>query len=88
LGPLLFTICKNRLDVNIENARFHFYADVIYCSALTKQEALRDLQSVFDTIQTRFFTLKLVLKLGYTISKIVHYQYPRLDAGYGYIVQS
>ena len=41
------------LDVNIEKARFHFYADttVIYCSAPTKQEALRDLQSVFDTIR-------------------------------------
>ncbi len=34
LGPLLFIIYINCLDVNIDNARFHFYADdtVIYCS--------------------------------------------------------
>ncbi len=68
LGPLLFIIYINCLDVNIDNARFHFYADdtVIYCSAPTKQQALVGLQSVFDIIQARFFTLKLVLNVEKT----------------------
>ncbi len=68
LGPLLFIIYINCLDVNIDNARFHFYADdtVIYCSAPTKQQALGDLQSAFDIIQARFFTLKLVLNVEKT----------------------
>ncbi len=68
LGPLLFIIYINCLDVNINNARFHFYADdtVIYCSAPTKQQALVDLQSTFDIIQARFFTLKLVLNVEKT----------------------
>ncbi len=41
LGPLLFIIYINCLDVNIDNTRFHFYANdtVIYCSAPTKQQA-------------------------------------------------
>ncbi len=68
LGPLLFTIYINCFDVNIENARFHFYADdtVIYCSAPTQQQALGDLQSAFYIIQARFFTLKLVLNVEKT----------------------
>lgn len=68
LGPLLFTIYINCLDANIEKAKFHFYADdtVIYCSAPTKQEALRELQSVFDAIQSRFFILKLFLNVEKT----------------------
>ncbi len=68
LGPLLFIIYINCLDVNIDNARFHFYADdtVIYCSAPTKQQALGDLQSAFDIIQASFFTLKLVLNVEKT----------------------
>ncbi len=68
LGPLLFIIYINCLDVNIDKARFHFYADdtVIYCSAPTKQQALVDLQSTFDIIQARFFTLKLVLNVEKT----------------------
>ncbi len=61
-GPLLFIIYINCLDVNIDNARFHFYADdtVIYCSAPTKQ------LPVLDIIQARFFTLKLVLNFEKT----------------------
>ncbi len=39
---------------------------VIYCSAPTKQQALVDLQSTFDIIQARFFTLKLVLNVEKT----------------------
>ncbi len=66
IGAIIIYI--NRLDVNIDNARFHFYADdtVIYCSAPTKQQALGDLQSAFDIIQARFFTLKLVLNVEKT----------------------
>ncbi len=65
---IIYYIYINCLDVNIDNARFHFYADdtVIYCSALTKQQALVDLQSTFDIIQERFFTLKLVLNVEKT----------------------
>ncbi len=66
---IIYYIYINSLDVNIDNARFHFYADdtVIYCSAPTKQQALVDLQSVFDIIQARFFfTLKLVLNVEKT----------------------
>ncbi len=66
IGAIIIYI--NCLDVNIDNARFHFYADdtVIYCSAPTKQQALGDLQSAFDIIQARFFTLKLVLNVEKT----------------------
>ncbi len=54
LGPLLFIIYINCLDVNIDNTRFHFYANdtVIYCSAPTKQQALVDLQSTLYTPTT------------------------------------
>ncbi len=62
LGPLLFTIYMNCLDVNIENAD----DTVIYCCAPTQQQALGDLQSAFDIIQARFFTLKLVLNVEKT----------------------
>ncbi len=68
LGPLLFIIYINCLDVNIDNARSHFYADdtVIYSSAPTQQQALGHVQSAFDIIQARFFTLKLVLNVEKT----------------------
>ncbi len=65
LGPLLFIIYINCLDVNIDNARSHFY-DVTYCSAPTQQQALGHVQSAFDIIQARFFTLKLVLNVERT----------------------
>ncbi len=58
----------NCLDVNINNARFHFYADdtVIYSSAPSQQQALGHVKSAFDIIQARFFTLKLVLNVEKT----------------------
>ncbi len=55
---IIYYIYINCLDVNIDNARFHFYADdtVIYCSAPTKQQAL------VDIIQARFFYFEVGLK--------------------------
>lgn len=41
LGPLLFSIYINCLDFNIDNARFHFYAEFftfIYCPATSRQQ--------------------------------------------------
>ncbi len=68
LGPLLFSIYINCLDFNIDNARFHFYADytIVYCSAPSKQQSVTALQSVFDIIQNRFRALKLVLNVEKT----------------------
>jgi len=51
------------LDFNIENTRFHFYADdtIIYCSDPSEQQSVAFLQSAFDIIQNRFCALKLVV---------------------------
>ncbi len=68
LGPLLFTIYINSLDYDIQDANFNFYADdsVMYCSDSSGQQALNELQSVFDVIQSRLYNLKLVLNADKT----------------------
>jgi len=56
------------------------YKKIIYISIKISTSNMFNKSTCFCTM--------FALKLGYTISKIVHYEYPRLDAGYGYIVQS
>lgn len=44
-GPFyLHSTYINSLDCGIQDANFHFYADVMYCCVLSKQQALHTLQ--------------------------------------------
>ncbi len=73
LGPLLFTIYINSLDYDIQEANFNFYADdsVMYCSDSSGQQALNELQSAFDVIQSRLYNLKLVLNADTRVSCVL-----------------
>jgi len=56
------------LDYDIQDANFQFYADdsVVYSSASSGQQALSKLQSAFNIIQFRLYSLKLVLNTDKT----------------------
>lgn len=77
LGPLLFSrhVYINCLDFNIDNARFHFYADdsIIYCSSPSKQQSVASLQSALDIryIQNRLCASRLVLNVKIIIIIII-----------------
>ncbi len=67
LGPLiLFHI--NSPDYDIQDNNISLYADdsVMYCSASSGQQALFTLQSAFNVIQSRLYSLKLVLNADKT----------------------
>ncbi len=68
LGPLLFIIYINSPDYDIQDNNIYLYADdsVMYCSASSGQQALCKLQSAFNVIQSRLYSLKLVLNADKT----------------------
>ena len=63
LGPILFTIYINVLCQNVNDAKFHFYADdtILYCSASSLTSAIQKLQSAFNVVQSNLNQLRLVL---------------------------
>ena len=68
LGPVLFTIYINEIVSLLTDCFAHLYADdtVIYCIADTIELAIERLQLAFNTLQTFFVQLKLVLNASKT----------------------
>ena len=63
LGPVLFTIYINNIVSRLKDCQSHLYADdtIIYCTADSVHQALRNLQQAFNTVQDELCSLKLVL---------------------------
>lgn len=68
LGPILFVIYVNTLGRIIPNTKLHFYADdmVIYCCGSTLTEALGNLQTSFNLMESQIIELRLVLNTAKT----------------------
>ena len=68
LGPVLFTVYINNINLSVKHFNLHLYADdtVAYAIAPTVDQALSELQSAFVVLQKKFIDLKLVLDAGKT----------------------
>ncbi|XDV21754.1 hypothetical protein PO909_026778 [Leuciscus waleckii] len=63
LAPLLFSIYINPLSHGIDSAKLHLYADdtIIYTTASSLTQAMKQLQNAFQVLQHSLAQLKLVL---------------------------
>ena len=68
LGPVLFTVYINNIDLSVKTFNLHLYADetAVCAIAPTVNQALSELQSALIVLQKTFIDLKLVMKEGKT----------------------
>lgn len=72
MGPLLFTIYINPIELNLKQSSIHLYADdgILYPTAPSVSQAMQNIETDFQIVQQHFVNLKLLMNTNKTKSML------------------